>query len=99
MYLRMKCFAGLAVVLVWLIVFPAGTKPVLASCGEAINNQGPYYTLHCYEDNDCDDYGEDLTCEEEDCENCLHKQTGYSTFCVESYDCGVISGCYTTMCT
>ena len=82
-----------------LVVFSA---PVVyrATCGDEYNNQGPYvYSQFCYDNPDCDNYGEDLACQEQNCENCLLQKTGYSTFCVESYDCFTIPGCYGTICT
>jgi len=99
MRFRTMRLARLIIVLVWsLVVFP-GTEISRASCDTTFNNQGPYYTLHCFDDEDCNFHDQSLTCQEEDCENCLGHQTGYSQFCVEYYDCGTIQGCSYIVCT
>lgn len=83
----------------FLAIFFSVAEFARASCNTEYDNQGPYYTLSCFADPDCENHIEDSVCEEEDCSNCLHQQTGYSQFCVESYDCSVIEGCYPTHCT
>ena len=94
-----RYFARFVMSLVWLLVVFLATEISLATCDTTFNNQGPYYTPHCYDDQDCNLHDQSLVCQEEDCQNCQHQNTGYSQFCVESYDCGSIPGCSNPRCT
>lgn len=95
-----KVLGRLSLALAWILVVVQGPEISRATCGEQVNNQGPYaWSMYCNDDPSCDDYGEDLACQEENCMNCLRQKTGYSTFCVSSYDCYIQPGCYETHCT
>jgi hypothetical protein len=81
-----------------LVSFPLA-KISHATCSTYENPVGPYAESSCFEDNDCDDHGEDLMCQEWDCSNCLNQQTGYTQLCVNSYDCGLFDSCSNVVCT
>lgn len=97
MKLRLTQFAQFFII--WSLVAFQGTELSHSICNDTYNNQGPYYMLDCYTDEDCYNFSAGWACQEEDCENCLHEATGQSQYCVPEYDCGSTVACSQITCT